>query len=142
MRHLALLLLLPASAQAWEFTPGLPCRLSHATPDAAIELTYDPTQPFYTVTVTRRAPWPKADAFQMQFNGPGALRIGTDRHQLSKDGRALTVGDRGFGNVLNGLEFNETTTAIAGDTSVTFPLVGIAEPLKAFRACDPAPSVS
>ena len=135
MRHLALLLLLPTSLHAWEFTPGLPCRLSHATAEATIELTYDPTQPLYTVTVTRSAPWPQSDAFQMQFDGPRALRIGTDRHQLSEDGRALTVADVGFGNVLDGLQFNTTTTAIAGETSITFPLNGIAQPLAAFRAC-------
>ncbi len=142
MRHLALLCFLPTSLSAWEFTPGLPCRLSHATPDAAIELTYDPTQPLYTVTVTRSAPWPQTQSFEMQFNGPRALRIGTNRHQLSDDARSLTVADVGFGNLLGGLEFNETTTAIAGDANVTFPLAGIAEPLARFRACDPARSLS
>ncbi len=142
MRHLALLCLLPTSLHAWEFTPGLPCRLSHATAEAAIELTYDPTQPLYTVTVTRMAPWPQTESFQMQFTGPQARRIGTDCHQLSEDQRSLTVADTGFGNVLDGLQFNDTTTAIAGETNVTFPLAGIAEPLAAFRACDPSAPVS
>ncbi|MEL7258794.1 MAG: hypothetical protein AAFN80_13260 [Pseudomonadota bacterium] len=142
MRLLAFLCLLPTSLHAWEFTPGLPCRLGHATADAAIELTYDPTQPFYTVTVTRTAPWPQTEGFQMQFTGPQARRIGTNRHQLSEDRRSLMVADTGFGNLLDGLQFNDTTTAIAGDITVTFPLDGIAEPLAAFRACDPAQPLS
>ncbi|WP_317055077.1 hypothetical protein [Roseovarius rhodophyticola] len=142
MRHIALLCLLPTSLHAWEFTPGLPCRLSHETPDAAIELTYDPTRPLYTVTITRTAPWPQTENFQMQFTGPQARRIGTDRHQLSEDLQSLTVADTGFGNVLDGLQFNVTTTAIAGETRVPFPLAGIAEPLAAFRACDPSAPVS
>lgn len=142
MRLLAFLCLLPTSLHAWEFTPGLPCRLSHATAEAAIELTYDPTQPLYTVTVTRSAPWPQTEGFQMHFDGPRARRIGTDRHRLSEDGRSLTVADVGFGNVLDGLQFNVSTTAIAGEVNVSFALDGIAESLAAFRACELAQPVS
>ena len=57
-------------------------------------------------------------------------------------GSALTVADVGFGNLLDGLQFNTTTTAIAGEATVTFPLAGIAEPLAAFRACAPSRPVS
>ena len=68
------------------------------------------------------------------------MAISTDRHVLSDDGRTVTVRDTGFGNVLNGLEFNGAATAILADAAVTFPLDGIAEPMAAFRACLAAPS--
>lgn len=135
MKHLALLLLLPANAHAWEFKPGLPCLLTHTTSEAQIELSYDPTAPLYSLIVTRNTPWPKAAQFEMRFDGPQARRIGTDRHRLSEDGLSLSVEDRGFGNVLDGLGSNITTTAITGGTSVTFPLEGIAQPLAQFRDC-------
>ncbi|MEL6409382.1 MAG: hypothetical protein AAFY09_00900 [Pseudomonadota bacterium] len=124
------------TAHAWEFTPGIPCRLTHETARAGIELTYDPTGSLYTLTITRDAPWPDEDRFEMRFDGPRGLRIGTDRHALSNNGRSLSVADAGFGNVLDGLQFNDTATAITGDTEVTFPLAGASEPVAAFRACE------
>ena len=48
--------------------------------------------------------------------------------------------DRGFGNVLNGLEFNDTAIAIAGETRVPFSLAGAAPEIQAFRACTDAPT--
>ena len=57
---------------------------------------------------------------------------------MSEDGRALTVVDTGFGNVLDGLQYNHTAYAIAGDLEIPFPLEGAAEPVAAFRACDGA----
>lgn len=142
MRVIGLLFSLALPAQAWEFTPGLPCRLSHETPEAQIELTYDPTQPLYTITITRALPWPDAPVFAMRFDGPRAIGIGTDRHKLHEGGTALTVIDTGFGNVLDGLEFNHTALAMAGDAQVSFPLEGAAEPVAAFRACEDAPLAS
>ena len=139
MRAFLALLLLPTPALGWEFTPGLPCRLTHESPDARVELTHDPMAPLYTITITRDAPWPEAPAFAMRFDGPAALSIGTDRHVLSQDGRALTVTDRGFGNVLDGLQYNTTAWAIAGDVAVPFALDGAAAPVAAFRACEGAP---
>ena len=142
MIRLVLLCLLPTSLSAWEFTPGLPCRLTHQSAEAAIELTYDPTQPLYTLTIIRAGPWPRAPQFEMQFDGPRAVRIGTDRHQLSQDMHALRVADAGFGNVLDGLQFNVTATALTGGVRVAFPLDGIASPLAAFRACAPSKPLS
>ena len=136
MRLALLLLPLATAAPAWEFTPGLPCRLSHDTPQARMELTYDPTGPLYTITITRSAPWPDAAAFGMRFDGPRGRSIGTDRHRLSADGRSLTVVDTGFGNVLDGLQYNHTATALSGDTALSFPLEGAAGPVAAFRACE------
>lgn len=128
-------ILLTSQANAWEFTPGLPCLLTHETPQARIELTYDPTQPLYSITITRTGPWPNAPVFSMRFEGPRPIEIGTDRHRLHEDGTALTVIDTGFGNVLDGLQFNHFAHAIAGDVALSFPLDGAAEPVAAFRAC-------
>jgi hypothetical protein len=132
---------LASAALAWDFTPGLPCVLTHKTSDAQITLTYDPTRPLYTVTVRRPTPWPEGVVFAMRFEGPNSLTISTDRHRLSGDRRSLTVTDTGFGNVLDGLQFNDTTTALLGDVAVSFPLDGAAEPVAAFRICRADPSV-
>ena len=137
MKQLAILCCLAMPAHAWEFTPGLPCLLSHETDEAAVELTYDPTAPLYSITITRAAPWPDAPVFRMRFDGMAPLTISTDRQTFSADRRALTVIDRGFGNVLNGLQYNETASALLGDTTVMFPLKGAEEPVAAFRACRP-----
>ena len=141
MHMLLALILLAAPAQAWEFTPGLPCLLTHETEEARIELTYDPTRPLYTITLTRAEPWTEAPAFQMRFDGPQPRIIGTDRHRLSNGNRSLTVTDRGFGNVLDGLQFNRSATALTGDVALDIPLAGAAGPVAAFRACD-APATS
>ena len=136
----ALMTMLGATAgQAWDFTPGLPCVLSHQSAQAEIELTYDPTKPLYTVTVRREVPWTNDPVFSMRFDGAASLSISTDRHALSRDGRSLTVQDTGFGNVLNGLQFNDTVTAILGDQTVQFSLAGAAEPVAGFRRCQPEP---
>ena len=144
MCAMRLLLLIPFAtpALAWEFTPGLPCLLTHETAQARIELTYDPTQPLYSVTVSKPTPWPDAPTFGMRFDGPQARAIGTDRHVRSADGLSLSVSDEGFGNVLDGLQYNHSATAIAGDMELTFPLDGAAGPVAAFRACDAAPLAS
>lgn len=136
MRLVLALLAFGAPAQAWEFTPGPPCLLTHDTGQAQVELTYDPTQPLYTITVTRPQPWPDAPIFKMRFVGPQWSEIGTGRHVLSEDRRSITVMDRGFGNVLNGLEYNVSAHAILGEAEVVFPLDGAAEPVQKFRACD------
>ncbi|WP_300064024.1 hypothetical protein [uncultured Roseobacter sp.] len=129
-------LMLATSAHAWEFTPGLPCRLTHETAEVAVELTHDPTQPLYSITLTRPAPWVPAPVFSMDFEGGATLGIATDRHQLNGDGTALTVTDRGFGNVLRGLAFNETAIATLGNQRVAIPLQGAAEPVEQFRRCE------
>jgi hypothetical protein len=127
-----------APAAAWTFTPGLPCRLSHATPEVEVVLTYDPRGPLYTITLTRPEPWPEAPVFSLTYRGPFGRRIVTDRHQLSNGGRSLTVTDRGFGNVLEGLIQDNVFTAEAGDTMVSVPLAGAAGPTAAFAKCRPA----
>ncbi|WP_371226583.1 hypothetical protein [Roseovarius sp. 2305UL8-3] len=142
MRLTLPLILFASAAQAWEFTPGLPCLLSHETSQARIELTYDPTQPLYSLTISRAQPWAETPSFGMRFDGPHARAIGTGRHVLNADRSALTVTDRGFGNVLDGLQYNHTATAIAGDVEIAFPLEGAAGPVAAFRACEGVPLAS
>ena len=138
---LAVFLLLSAPTSAWEFTPGIPCVLTHQTDDAEIELTYDPTVPIYTITIRRESVWQDGAVFSMQFDGPRGLEISTNRHGLSQDKRSLTVADRGFGNVLDGLQFNESTTATLGQITVTASLADAREPVAAFRLCQPVPGV-
>ena len=137
----ALLLLLVASpAQAWEFTPVPVCTLSHATAEASMTVTWDPRQPEpYAIRIARAEPWPDDPVFSIDYAGPRPLSISTSRHRLSEGGTELTVTDRGFGNVLDGIEFNATATATVGGVTAPFPLDGAAEPVRAFRACTEAP---
>jgi hypothetical protein len=107
-----------------------------------VAVTFDPrlAQP-YAIRITREdAPWPDAPAFAMRFEGARGMVIGTDRQVLSDGGRTLTVTDTGFGNVLDGLEFNRLATALAGEAAVPFPLDGAAPEVRAFRDCLAAPA--
>jgi len=142
MRLATVLFCLALPAHAWEFTATPVCTLSHDTPEASVTVTWDPrrTEP-YAIAVTRAAPWAGAPVFSMRFDGPRGNTIVTDRHVTGDAGRTLTVTDRGFGNVLDGLEFNETATALLGEESVPFPLEGAADPVRAFRACAEAATV-
>lgn len=133
---LFLLLLFPLQANAWTFTPGLVCRLSHETATSKIELTFDPRVPLYTVTVSREAALPQADVFSMRFVGPQGRMISTNRHSFGDGNTAVTAQDSGFGNVLDGLQFNQFAEAILGDTVLRFPLNGAADPVAAFRKCE------
>jgi hypothetical protein len=141
---LALAATLPAAmpAAAWEARIGLVCVLTHATEAAETRLTYDPAVPEYTITIRLRGgAWPDAPTFSMRFDGPQGRVISTDRHVLSEGGAALTVTDSGFGNVLDGLQFNDTAIAFAGDTAVSLPLDGAAPAVADFRECRPAAGV-
>lgn len=135
-----LLLVSALPVQAWEFTPGTPCLLTHETPEVSVELTYDPTVPLYSISLTRPGAFAPAPIFSMQFQGRTPIGISTAEHQLSNGGRTLTVVDSGFGNVLNGLQFNDRVTATLGNQNVTIPLAGAAEPVAAFRKCDVLPA--
>lgn len=142
VRLVLALALLALPAQAWEFTPFPVCTLTHETPEAALRITNDPSLPEpYAIALTRPQPWPEAPSFAIRYDGRRPFTITTNRHTLSDDGRSLTVTDRGFGNLLDGLEFNETATALTDGLAVLFPLTGAAEPVRAFRACGEAPTV-
>ncbi len=140
MRIPLALSLLASPAAAWEFSPSPVCTLTHETEGAGVRVTYDARVPEYAIAVTRRdAPWNSGPVFAIRFDGPRGLMISTDRHSLSGGGQTLTVADSGFGNVLNGLEFNDTATALLADQSVTIPLTGAAPEVQKFRACTEAP---
>ncbi|MEQ9695086.1 hypothetical protein [Shimia sp. SDUM112013] len=115
---------------------GAVCTLSHETGAARIHLTYDPSKPLYTLAITRKdAPWQEASWFAMAFRGARDLTISTERHALSENGQTLNVTDRGFGNVLNGLEFGQTATAFTDTQRVDIPLDGAAPEVRKFRDC-------
>jgi hypothetical protein len=141
MRALIALLLVSTPAQAWDFTPIPVCTIAEETPTLSVRVTYDPAQPEpYAISLTRPEAWPVTDSFGLRFDGPQAMTIGTARHRLSDDGRTLTVSDTGFDNVLNGLAFNATATALAGGTELPINLTGAAPAVEAFRACGVLPS--
>ncbi|WP_137110341.1 excinuclease ABC subunit B [Rhodobacter sp. SY28-1] len=141
MRALLALALLATPAQAWDFTPTPICTILKDTPTLQIRVTYDPAQAQpYAITLTRPDPWPATDSFGLRFEGPMAMTIGTDRHQLSNDGRTLTVTDTGFGNVLDGLALNRIAAALAGDLLIPIDLTGARPAVEAFRACGEVPS--
>ncbi|MEM1316322.1 MAG: excinuclease ABC subunit B [Pseudomonadota bacterium] len=140
-RLIACLCLAAAPASAWEFTPTPVCTLSHAADGSSLRVTYDPRGPEYAITLRRPKPWPAAPVFAIRFAGPRELTISTTRHRLSEGGTALTVTDRGFGNVLDGLQFNDAAIARTGAAALSVPLDGAAPAVEAFRACTSAPSV-
>lgn len=143
MRLVFVLALLTAPpADAWEFSASPVCTLSHSAPDLDVELTYDPRRPAaYSIALTTTVPWPDAQVFGLRFLGGREITITTDRQTVSDGGRTLSVRDQGFGNVLNGLEFNATANAFIGGMVRQVSLDGAAEPVQEFRACTSQPSV-
>ncbi|WP_419738840.1 hypothetical protein [Ruegeria sp.] len=136
MRFVLLSLLLGSPAYAWNATIGEICTLTHETEAEEIRLTYDPAQPLYTLEITRRAEgWTQTPWFAMRFEGPNPIEIGTPRHKLSDDAMSLFVSDTGFGNVLDGLEFNQTAYAFTQDDLTEFSLEGAAPEVRKFRTC-------
>jgi len=131
--------LTPAFAWQAGVEDGL-CTLDHSGAEAELRLTYDPTLPQYTIAIQVVEPWPDGSVFAMRFEGAQGNMISTGRHVLSADGRTLSVSDRGFGNVLNGLEFNRIALAATGERVVQINLDGAAPEVAAFRACITAPS--
>ncbi|WP_092776310.1 hypothetical protein [Jannaschia pohangensis] len=136
---LASLIVLPGGAQAWSFAPTPICTLSQAAFGLDTQVTFDPSQGLYTLTLTRPQGWPEAPVFAIRFDGASPLTISTDRHRV--EGTRIVVTDSGFGNVLSGLEANTTATATVGDVSVRIDLAEAAGPVATFRACPATPSV-
>ncbi|MDG3041729.1 hypothetical protein [Roseicyclus marinus] len=129
-------------AAAWQAgTDGALCTLTHAENGLDIRLTHDPGPPLWTITITAPTPWPEAAIFSIAFLDGADLTISTDRHILSQDGLALTVADRGFGNVLAGLSGNARALFRAGDAEFSASLAGAAPEVAAFEACGTTPAV-
>jgi hypothetical protein len=138
----ALAVFAAAPALAWEFTALPVCTIMHDTPDITLRVTFDPAQSQpYAIALTLPTAWPVTQTFGLRFDGPAAMTIGTARHQLSPDGRTLTVSDTGFDNVLDGLAYNGLATALADDAEVPLDLTGARPAVEAFRACNVVPSV-
>jgi len=132
-------LLASAPAVAWEFRVTDVCEIRHSGPEGEVSVVYDPGTALYGITVTTASAWPDAPVFSVAFGQTG-LTISTNRHVLSEGGRALTVTDTGFGNVLLGLETGAIATASAGDAAARFDLTGAPDAVAEFRACTTAPS--
>ena len=130
-------LLLASPASAWVATSEGPvCRLSHEMDTGSVEVVHDPRRALpYSIEVTSDEPWTDAPVFAMRFDGPGQMTISTDRHILSDDASSLTVMDRGFGNVLAGLENNFVAMAVLGNFAITIPLKGAPPEVAKFRSC-------
>ncbi|MBY5934770.1 hypothetical protein KUV51_17315 [Tateyamaria omphalii] len=137
MRFLIALTCLAAPAHAWEFNATPVCTLSHSEPAADIAVTYDHATRLYAIAVTSSNGWPDAPTFSIRFDGPQQNTISTSRHIT--EGQTLTVTDAGFGNVLDGFEFNRTATAFTQTAAVTISLTGAAPEVQRFRACATAP---
>lgn len=142
MRTLILFFLMATPALSWEFSVDEVCRLDHVDANAAIALTYDPSGPVYTISITRLEPWQTGPVFGIAFSGGYPLTIQTNRHQMSSTGDTVSVTDSGFGNVLNGLAENETATAFIGGDGVSFSLQGASGPVAAFRDCTKPPGTA
>jgi hypothetical protein len=140
-RILACFCLAASPGWAWEFTPEPVCTLFRNSEASSVIVTYDPQAGEYAITLRRAAPWPLEPIFAIRFDWPRGLTISTSRHRLSEGGTALTVTDRGFGNVLDGLQYNEAATALAGSASLSVSLDGAAPAVQAFRDCAQAQSV-
>lgn len=126
-----LLCLVPVPAFAWTFSPLPVCTIEST--DGAVRVTFDPATGLYAIALMRPEGWPPAPVFAIRFEGLAARTISTDRHVVA--GATLTVTDRGFGNVLTGLEFNATATAVLGDDLLRIDLTGAGPAVRAFRAC-------
>lgn len=137
LRMFPILALLAAPAHAWQAgTDGALCTLTHESAEAGVQLTFDPSGPLYTITLQRWGePWSPAPVFAIRFDGLRGLTISTSRHRLTGDDTAVTVADSGFGNVLDGLEFNTMATALLGDQALSVSLDGAAPEVRRFRAC-------
>ena len=136
MKHVLPLFVAASPVFGWEASVAPPvCLLTHETETAEVIVSYDPRDalPYAMQLIRKDTNWADGTVFSIRFDGPGALTISTDRHRVSKG--TLSVADTGFGNVLNGLEFNEVATAVLGDQSVVLPLDGAAPEVQKFRNC-------
>ncbi|MEQ9491024.1 MAG: excinuclease ABC subunit B [Alphaproteobacteria bacterium] len=135
LHALIALMLLATPALAWETRSGKVCELTHKDELSRIRITYDLAISEYAIAITLNRTWAPKPVFGIRFEGQRSMTISTNRHLLSADRKTLTVKDRGFGNVLNGIEFNDTATAVLGDQAVIVTLDGAGPAVRAFRAC-------
>lgn len=135
LRLLIVLVLISSPALAWEIVPSRVCELRHEEDSGRIRITYDPAIAEYAISINRDQAWSDGEVFSIRFAGQRDLTISTSRHVISDGGATLTVTDKGFDNVLNGIEFNHTATAMLSDQAIIFSLVGAGPAVRAFKAC-------
>ena len=104
-----------------------------------VTVTYDARTRDYAIRLTRPGGWPDGPVFSIAFGGAAGFVITSDRHVVTGD--SLTVTDRGFGNVLRGIEDGTRATALIGDVSAAVSLDGADDPVARFRACTAAATV-
>ena len=138
---MAFLLLITTPALAWETKSGRVCELTHEAEEADVRIIYDPSIAEYAIEITLDRAWSPGPNFAIRFDGPRGRTISTTRHMFQSGGLTLTVKDQGFDNVLNGLEFNETATALLGDQAIIVGLDGAGPAVRAFRSCSTGASV-
>jgi hypothetical protein len=124
-------------AHAWEFSTEPICTVTDAGSQTALKLTYDGT--IYTLHLTHSDGWASADIFAIRF-APNGPFIQTTRHQIN--GTTLSVADTGFGNVLTGLQINQTAQAMLGETIRDITLEGAFKPVEKFKSCKPHVALS
>jgi len=138
MRVLFCLLCFATPAAAWEASSvGPVCLLSQMTDKGSVVVSHDPRNALpYAIQLSRQSEiWKDAPLFALQFDGPGRITITTERHQLADNNAELIVTDRGFDNVLRGLEANFVALAVLGNQSLVIPLNGAAPEVAKFRSC-------
>lgn len=134
MRSLAFLLF-ASPAAAWDASrQGAVCVLTHEMKGAEVIVSHDATKDVpYAIDLRLEEGWQAGPIFSIRFDGPVQRTITTDRHKVTDN--TLTVTDRGFGNVLDGIALNRVAIAVTGETALAIPLVGAAPEVEAFKAC-------
>ena len=128
--------LAPLPVIAWDFTSNPICSVTHQDETIRVDLTYNHATEIYAISLTKPdAPWAKSDEFSMRFEGHRPKFISTNRHEFSADGRTITAADTGFGNVLDGLQYNTLAAAIAENERIFVSLIGAYPHVEAFRKC-------
>lgn len=134
-RILLLILLMIEPAVAWESGSGRVCEIVHQSENALLRITFDPAIEEYSLAISLTRSWAAGPIFALRFEGLQSNTITTDQHRITDGGATVVVTDSGFGNVLDGVEFNTTVTAILGEQEVTVLLDGAAQSLREFRRC-------
>lgn len=125
-----------SAAQAWVYDGRADCSVRHQTDKLGILLSYAPQTGLYSIAITRwDKAWAGGNRFSMKFDGPKPIFITTDRHELAQNKTTVIASDTGFGNVLDGLEFNFVAAAQLGRERVTIPLKGAKSEIAKFREC-------
>lgn len=133
----ALILVLAQPAQAWDFSPTPICTLTDAGSHTDVKLTYDGQ--LYALALINADGWPSQPVFSIRF-APLGPYISTSNHKV--EGNTLKVSDTGFGNVLTGLQINQTARIILGDMVREIDLTGARAPVDAFKRCKPSVPMS